>query len=139
MADIATSVLNDPSAVTGAGDIGAELRERLARELRDGFVSRAIALPLGSQEALARVAYLCRLRGSTRNEIAREVTGRVACRIVGRTRTAMSALIVSDHSIAMRERADLVEPHAFAACEAMDQDDGLSLAEAAIVDPDVVD
>ncbi len=53
------------------GDIGAELRARLARELRDGFVSRAVALPLGSQEALARVAYLCRLQGSTRAEIAR--------------------------------------------------------------------
>ena len=52
-------------------DIGAELRARLARELRDGFVSRAVALPLGSQETLARVAYLCRLQGSTRAEIAR--------------------------------------------------------------------
>ena len=71
MGDVASSVVHHPSPAPPVADIGAELRARLARELRDGFVSRAIELPLGSQEALARVAYLCRLRGSTRNEIAR--------------------------------------------------------------------
>jgi HD-like signal output (HDOD) protein len=74
MADLATSVLEPPPA-SPAGDIGTELRERLAVELRNGFVSRALELPLGSQEALARVAYLCRLRGATRTEIARAAAG----------------------------------------------------------------
>jgi HD-like signal output (HDOD) protein len=66
-----TAASPNPQPAAPYGSIGAELRARLARDLRDRFVSRAIALPLGSQEALARVAYLCRLQGSTRAEIAR--------------------------------------------------------------------
>lgn len=54
-----------------AGDAAGELRARLSRELRDNLIEQAVTLPLGSQPALVRVAYLCQLHGATITEIAR--------------------------------------------------------------------
>lgn len=52
-------------------EFGAELRARLSGELRNSLIDRAISLPLGSQPALARVAYLCQLPRVSISEIAR--------------------------------------------------------------------
>jgi HD-like signal output (HDOD) protein len=62
-------MVENPQA--GADDVRTQLRARLVGELRAGLVERALSLPLGSQEALTRVANLCHLRGASMSEIAR--------------------------------------------------------------------
>jgi HD-like signal output (HDOD) protein len=50
--------------------LGTELRAKLSRELRESLIDKALSLPLGSQAALAQVAYLCQLRGTSISKIA---------------------------------------------------------------------
>ena len=54
---------------------GETLRERLARQLREDLVERAVSLPLGSQAALLEVATLCQHRGSSIARIAAAAAG----------------------------------------------------------------
>ncbi len=71
------------------------------------------------------------------DEIAKEMRARVALRIVGRICQAVSALIVDNDTVAIAECAHLMQPHAFTAGKAVQQNNRRAFAKAAIVDSDI--